>query len=211
MTKNVLATILVLVLLGAAAVAAGCGGSSSASDSSATTTASKPTYDAPALADNPAPAPDFALTNSVGKRIRLAQYRGKAVLLTFIYAHCPDICPLIVGNLHSALEQLGPQASKVKIIAVSVDPRGDTRKEVNRFLADHEMTGRMDYLIGAKKQLASAWRRYGVKVAGTPDSREVGHTAAVYGITAKGTEVALYPANFKVDWIVHDVPVLAAN
>jgi len=44
------------------------------------------------------------------------------VLLTFIYDHCPDTCPLIVGNLHNALFKLGPAASKLQIIAVSVDP-----------------------------------------------------------------------------------------
>jgi len=176
-----------------------------------TTSTDKPSYQAPALAENPAPAPDFTLQNSVGEQISMAQLRGKAVLLTFIYSHCPDVCPLIVGNLHSALEQLGPDASKVHVVAVSVDPKGDTRKAVNKFIAAHDMTGRMDYLVGSKRQLARAWKKYGVKVGGTPDSREVDHTAAVYGITAKGEETTLYPANFKVDWIVHDVPLLASH
>jgi protein SCO1 len=211
MTKN--ATRLLLALA-AAGLVAGCGSSSSGSGSSsdpATTAKGKPAYEAPALADNPQPAPNFTLNNSLGKPVSLSQFRGKAVLLTFIYSHCPDICPLIVGNLHSALQQLGPKASKVQVVAVSVDPKGDTVKAVNKFISNHDMTGRMEYLIGSKKQLARAWKQYGVKVEGTRDSREVDHSAAVYGITGKGTEVALYPANFKVDWIVHDVPLLAAN
>jgi protein SCO1 len=203
-----------LVLAAAAALAAGCGSSSSSSSSSDTGAASapaKPALQAPALADHPSTAPDFTLRDHLGKPVRLAQFRGKAVLLTFIYDHCPDVCPLIVGNLHAALAQLGPKASNVQIVAVSVDPKGDTPRTVRQFLANHEMTGRMEYLVGSHRQLSRVWRKYGVKVGGTPESREVDHTAAVYGITGRGTLTALYPANFKPAWIVHDVPVLARS
>lgn len=186
----------------------GCGGSSkSSSNSVAPTKAAK--LDAPAELQPPAPSPDFALRDSTGKLVRLSQFKGKAVLLTFIYDHCPDVCPLIVGNLHNALLRLGSQASKVQIVAVSVDPKGDTPRTVKAFLAAHEMTGRMEYLIGSLKQLAPVWKSYGVAVQGTPDSREVSHTAFVYGITASGKRRALYPSNLQPDWIVHDVPILA--
>jgi hypothetical protein len=48
--------------------------------------------------------------------------------VTFIYDHCPDICPLIVSHLHTALGELGPEAKKLQIIGVSTDPFGDTPK-----------------------------------------------------------------------------------
>ena len=166
---------------------------------------------APAVLQPPAPSPDFALRDSTGRFVRLSQFKGKAVLLTFIYSHCPDVCPLIVAQLHNALLRLGSQANKVQIVAVSVDPKGDTPKTVNAFLAAHEMTGRMEYLIGSLKQLTPVWKAYGVEVQGTPESREVGHTAFVYGITASGKRRGLYPANLQPDWIVHDVPILATD
>jgi protein SCO1/2 len=190
------------------ALLVGCGGSSkSSSDSAALASGAK--LDAPAELQPPAPSPDFALHDSTGKLVRLSQFKGKAVLLTFIYDHCPDVCPLIVGNLHTALLKLGSQANKVQIVAVSVDPKGDTPRTVKAFLAAHEMTGRMEYLIGSLKQLAPVWKSYGVAVQGTPDSREVSHTAFVYVITASGKRRALYPSNLQPDWIVHDVPILA--
>jgi len=167
--------------------------------------------DAPAELEPPAPSPDFTLRDSTGKRVRLSQFKGRAVLLTFIYDHCPDVCPLIVANLHNALVGLGSRASDVQIVAVSVDPKGDTPRTVKAFLAAHEMTGRVEYLIGSLKQLAPVWKSYGVEVQGTPDSREVGHSAFVYGITASGKRRALYPADFKPAWIIHDVPLLAAE
>ncbi len=87
-------------------------------------------------------APPLKLDDSLGQPINIDDYRGKAVLVTFIYTHCPDICPLIVGHLHAALSKLGPDAKDFQIIAVSVDPKGDTPKTVKKFLADHQMTGR---------------------------------------------------------------------
>ena len=195
-----------------AGLLAGCGGSSP-SHATASVAASENTaaLDAPAVLEPPASSPEIALRDSTGKLVRLSQYRGKAVLLTFIYDHCPDVCPLIVGDLHAALLKLGAQASKAQVVAVSVDPKGDTPSTVKAFLAAHDMTGRMEYLIGSLSQLAPVWRAYGVGVGGTPDSREVSHTALVYGITGGGKRLALYPAELKPEWIVHDVPLLASR
>ena len=118
--------------------------------------------------------------------------------------------PLIVAKLHNALLRLGSQAAKVQVVAVSVDPKGDTPETVKAFLAAREMTGRMRYLIGSFKQLAPVWKAYGIEVQATPERREVGHTGIIYAITASGKRIALYPANFTSDWIVHDVPILAS-
>jgi protein SCO1/2 len=157
--------------------------------------------------------PQFGLKDSLGHLVRVSQFRGKAVLLTFIYDHCPDLCPLIVANLHTALMRLGAEASKLQIIAVSVDPKGDTSATVKAFLAAHEMTGRMEYLIGSFRELAPVWRAYGIDVQASPDKREdvVGHSAFVYGITGRGAVAALYPPNLQPAWIVHDTPLLASN
>jgi len=196
-------------LIVVAVLRGGCGGSSKSSPgSAASATAAK--LAAPAQLQPPAPSPDFALSDSTGYPVRLSQFRGKAVLLTFIYTHCPDVCPLIVAKLHNALLRLGSQAAKVQVVAVSVDPKGDTPETVKAFLAAREMTGRMRYLIGSFKQLAPVWKAYGIEVQATPERREVGHTGIIYAITASGKRIALYPANFTSDWIVHDVPILAS-
>jgi protein SCO1/2 len=205
---NALATLVSLVALTAAV--AGCGSSSPpAKHRSTATTPGK--LQAPAQLNPPKPAPNFRLRDSLGRTVSLSQFRGKAVLLTFIYDHCPDVCPLIVSHFHTALTQLGANARHVQVVAVSVDPRGDTPKTVKAFLAQHLMTGRMEYLIGSRKELAPVWRKWGVAVKSTPDAREVDHSAFVYGITAGGYVKALYPSNFKPGWITHDVPILGAS
>ena len=136
------------------------------------------------------------------------------MLVTFIYDHCPDICPLMVGNLHNAQAELGPEAAKVQIIAVSVDPRGDTPQSVAAFLRAHRMTGRMQYLIGSRGQLEKVWRDWSILSKATPtkgDPDVVEHSALVYGISASGRITTLYQHDFTPQQIVHDVPILASE
>jgi protein SCO1 len=186
---------------------AGCG--SARSRSSSTQSLSQLDVQLQAPAQLRAATPQFALRDSRGQLVRLSQFKGKAVLLTFIYDHCPDTCPLIVANLHTALLRLGSAASKLQIVAVSVDPTGDTPATVRAFLAAHDMTGRMEYLIGSYRQLAPVWRAYGVQVQASPAQREVGHSAFLYGITGRGSVLVLYPPTFDPAWVAHDAPLLA--
>jgi protein SCO1/2 len=158
------------------------------------------------------PAPAIDLHNYRGELVTLSQYRGRPVLVTFLYTHCPDVCPLIASNLGLALRQLGPRASHAQLIAISVDPRGDTPAEVARFLSAHRLAASMQYLIGSPSQLARTWAAWSVgstTEVGQPD--RVAHSALVYGITASGTLKTLYPASFDPGQIVHDVPRLAAG
>lgn len=157
-------------------------------------------------------APPIHLRNYLGQPVTLGQYRGQAVLVTFLYANCPDVCPLIASNLRVALNMLGRRASEVQVIAVSVDPRGDTPANVARFVREHEMAGRMQYLIGSAGELAPTWAAWHVgseREVGQPQL--VSHSALVYGISASGRLTTIYPATFEPSEIAHDVPKLAAG
>jgi protein SCO1 len=158
------------------------------------------------------PAPPIQLRNYLGQPVTLAHYRGRAVLVTFLYTNCPDVCPLITSNLGVALNRLGAGAAKVQIIAVSVDPRGDTPASVARFLRVHGMVGRMQYLIGSPAQLARTWAAWSVGSTREPGQPQlVAHSALVYGVSASGKVTTVYPSSFEPSQIVHDVPKLAAQ
>jgi protein SCO1/2 len=160
------------------------------------------------------PAPPLRLKDSQGHQVDIDQYRGKAVLLTFIYTHCPDVCPLIVGNLHTAQSQLGPKGDDLQLIAVSVDPKGDTPTAVNAFLSERRMSGRMAYLLGSRPQLEKVWSDWGIVARTSPKKTDpdlVEHSALIYGISASGNVTTLYPAQFEPAQIVHDVPILASE
>ncbi len=161
-------------------------------------------------ANPPKPAASLQLKDSLGKTVNLKQYRGKAVLVTFIYTHCPDICPLIVSHLHTAQALLGAKAKNLQIVAVSTDPRGDNPRTVAAFLRKHRMTGRMQYLIGSKPELKKVWTKWNIVSNPSKTGRDlVEHTALIYGIAANGDITTLYPADFTPAQIVHDVPLLA--
>jgi protein SCO1/2 len=170
-------------------------------------------YHAEAVLSPATKAPPIDLRNYLGQRVNIDQYRGKAVLVTFLYTNCPDICPLITSNLRVAQNLMGAKvASKVQIIAVSVDPKGDTPKAVASFLARHEMTGRMQYLIGNAHELARVWEAWGVGSERDAEQPQfINHTGVIYGITASGMRETLYTAAFRPEAVAHDVPLLAAN
>src|SRR5438105_7307992 len=78
-----------------------------------------------------AAVPDFTLVNQDGKRIRLEQYRGKALLLTFIYTRCPlpDYCPLMTHNfaeIEKALMEWPELYTKTHLLSISFDSQHDT-------------------------------------------------------------------------------------
>jgi protein SCO1 len=207
------ASTVAVVTVAMVAAIAGCGGG----DGGSASTGKPKRAVAPAakfsgaVANPPKPAAPLVLRDYRGRLVDLNRFRGRAVLVTFIYTHCPDVCPLIVGNLKVARTKLGQDGRKLQILAVSTDPRGDTPKAVRKFLHEHAMTGRMDYLIGSRPQLARVWRRWGIIAkADRANPERVEHSALIYGISASGKLTTLYPANFKPEQIVHDVPKLAA-
>lgn len=157
----------------------------------------------------PKAAPALKLKNSLGEPVDLSEFKGKAVLVTFIYTHCPDICPLIVSHLKTAQAELGPKAKDLQIVAVSTDPRGDNPRTVAAFLKEHDMTGKMQYLIGSRPELGKVWTDWNIVAKPAKSGRDlVEHSALIYGIAADGKITTLYPANFDPSQIVHDVPLL---
>ncbi len=214
-SRSLISVLAAVALAAGVVLVSGCGSSGSSKQEAATSTtsAAKAAYKAEAVLSPPTAEPPLQLHNYLGQPVNIDSYRGKPVLVTFVYTHCPDVCPLIISNLHVAQNLMGKDgSSKAQIIAVSVDSKGDNRKTVTAFLKAHQMTGRMQYLIGSTPELARVWKSWGVgseRDAKDPDLVE--HSGLVYGITASGKRTTLYSASFKPATIVHDVPLLASN
>jgi protein SCO1/2 len=182
-----------LAVVALAAAATGCGGSKTAAPASPTLPKRYGT--------------DFALRDQSGRLVRLSAQRGKVVLVTFLYVHCPDVCPLIASNLNAALGRLGARAREVRVLAVSVDPRGDPPPAVRRFVARHHLRPEFRYLTGTRAQLAPVWRAYGIaqqQGRGTA----VGHSAVTFLLDRRGRPKYLYPPDTGPAVVTHDVRVL---
>ncbi len=162
----------------------------------------------------PQPAPPLAtLRNYDGTSFNLAQERGKVVFVTFLYTHCPDVCPLIASNLHNAYAKMTPTMRRdVAIVAVSVDPHGDTPGTVAAFVRQHELQGEARYLVGSAHQLGPVWEAWQVgSEADASNPGLVNHSALIYGVSARGKLTTIYTANFEPREIIHDVPGLLAR
>jgi protein SCO1/2 len=211
--RVILALVVVLVIAGGIALLATGGGANNTQALPGNASQTKDAAYDGGVASPPEPEPALQLHNYLGDPVNIDSYRGKAVLVTFLYTNCPDVCPLITANLHVAQKMMSPaEAAKVQIVAVSVDPRGDTRKTVAAFLARHEMTGNMKYLIGSSHELGQVWKAW--NVGSERDAQQpqlVNHSGLVYGISASGKVTTIYASNFKPGEIVHDVPALASS
>jgi protein SCO1/2 len=169
----------------------------------------------------PAPvAQDFRLQDVNGRWVSLSSLRGKVVILTFLYAHCPDVCPLIADSLHRAYGLLGATADKAAFVAVSVDPNGDTVTAIHHFLIEHHVQGELTYLRGTFAELRPVWAHYYVGsdvkevnpeavAAAKPAADRVGHTAIVYVIDPSGKIRTFLSGNFDPRDLVTDVKALA--
>jgi protein SCO1/2 len=69
---------------------------------------------------------DFALRDLEGRTRTLADYRGKAVLIFFGFTQCPDICPTALSRAADVMQRLGPEAERLQVIFVTIDPERDT-------------------------------------------------------------------------------------
>ncbi len=179
---------------------AGCGG---AAPRSAATHTNAPRFAGLAIAP-PAKAPSFALRDATGNRVSLAAERGRVVLVTFLYTHCPDVCPLIAEHLNQALRDLGSDRRDVRVLAISVDPRGDTAAAVRAYTRTHRLLPQFRYLIGRERQLAPVWKAYHV-AANPGDLDSVDHTAYTVLIDGRGRQRVIYDSKVRPLDVVRDV------
>jgi protein SCO1/2 len=94
---------------------------------------------------------DFAAPSSLGREVRLADYRGKVVLLFFGYTSCQDVCPVTLAHLKGLVRRLGPEADRVQVLFVTVDPETDTAEHLARYLAQFD--ARFVGLTGTREQV----------------------------------------------------------
>jgi protein SCO1/2 len=154
------------------------------------------------------PAPDFQLKDQLGNSITLAQFKGKPVVLTFLYTHCPDVCPLTAEKLHATMQSLGQNAQQVAVLAVSMDPKGDTAAAAQNFSKVHKMGDYWHFLLGAHDELAPVWASYSVDAQAATSSGTVSHSSAIYVIDKQGRERALLDNDFSSNQLAADLKIL---
>ena len=154
------------------------------------------------------PAPDFRLTTERGAKLRLSGQHGKFGLLAFLYTQCQDVCPIIAMQLNSVVRSLGERGKDVQILAVSVDPEGDTPKAVRAYLQSHHLGSDFHWLLGTRQELWPVWRSYNVAVSPEQGSDAIAHTAPVLLLDRTGRPRVYYQEPLNGWDVAHDLRLL---
>lgn len=155
------------------------------------------------------PAPSFRHADARGGELDTGSLEGTPYAVTFLYTQCPDVCPLIGQEIGQALELLGARSDEVAIVAVSVDPSGDTREAVRGWLDRLNLPDNFHYLVGSEAELEPTWDSYyaAPQVPGDPESS---HSASIWMVDAEGRIRTKFSAGAPVPPadIAHDFEVL---
>ena len=157
------------------------------------------------------PAPDLTLTDDRGNAFELSELRGRWVLLAYGYTHCPDVCPLTLGNLRSAKQLMGAASGKVAVVFVTVDPERDTVSALHDYLSHFgpDFVG----LTGSPAEIAVAAKAYNVRYSkvetGSSSGYAMAHSAYVYLIDPQGQWRLTYAFGVKPEEFAADLNYLA--
>ncbi|MDD5249143.1 MAG: SCO family protein [Rhodocyclaceae bacterium] len=131
---------------------------------------------------------DFALIDHNGKPRRLADFKGKAVVLFFGYTQCPDVCPTTLAAMRDTMRLLGADAARVQVLFATLDPSRDTPHLLAQYVPwfDPSFLG----LWGDEQTIAATARDFKVYYAkqpgAEPGSYSIDHTAASYVFDPQG-------------------------
>jgi protein SCO1/2 len=137
---------------------------------------------------------DFSLLDPDGKVRTLADFKGKAVVVFFGYTQCPDVCPTTLTEMQQVMTLLGPQADKVQVLFVTVDPERDSASILKQYVPafDSRFLGLRPADEAALEKVAKDFKIYYKKVPGTTSgSYTMDHTAGSYAFDPQG-QLRLY-------------------
>jgi protein SCO1/2 len=131
---------------------------------------------------------DFSLTNHHGKPARLADFRGKAVVMFFGYTQCPDVCPTTLATLRETMALLGDDANRVQVLFVSVDPARDTPQLLAQYVPAFHPSFLGVYADDkATAALAKDFKVFYARQPGTtPGSYSIDHSTGSYVFDPQG-------------------------
>ncbi|MDR3737954.1 MAG: SCO family protein [Terracidiphilus sp.] len=168
----------------------------------------KPDYRPTSEYHVPAPGdavPDFALRNQDGRVVRLSQFKGKELLVTFIYTRCPlpNFCPLVTRNFASIEKQLEADPklyAKTHLMSISFDSTNDTPERLKQYGSGYiggdakKAFEHWDFAVGDKRTVAEMAKFFDVGISDASDGT-INHTLSTTLIGRDGKVVKFYPGN----------------
>jgi protein SCO1/2 len=131
---------------------------------------------------------DFTLEKADGTKFASSQLGGKPYLMFFGFTHCPEVCPTTLYDVSNWLEKIGPEADRLDVYFVTIDPERDTAEFLGNYLSPFK--GRIIGLTGTPEEIDKATKGYHVfykKVPLDDGDYTMDHTASIFLIRADGT------------------------
>jgi protein SCO1/2 len=157
----------------------------------------------------PSPAYNFNLTDRSRVRVSLEDFRGKLVLVGFIYTSCPDVCPLLTSNFRQIQQELQDHiGSELVLVFITTDPKRDDPDRLEQYTRAYG--GRWFFLTGSLEELEAVWERYGVFVEEKEEPRGVVvyHSYKTFLIDREGRIRYIYVGIYDPRDVVADIKLL---
>jgi protein SCO1/2 len=153
---------------------------------------------------------DFRLNDHTGKPRTLADFRGKVVVMFFGYTQCPDACPTTLSELAATMQKLGPDAARVQVLFVTVDPERDTADLLSRYVPafNPSFLG----LYGDAAATAATAKEFKIiyqkQPGSTPGAYSMDHSAGTYVFDPQGRLRVFESYGQGPEVFAHDIRVL---
>ena len=151
----------------------------------------------------------LALTDHNGEPRTLADFRGKVVALFFGFTHCPDVCPTTLGEMATVMKELGPDAARLQVIFVSIDPERDTVDVLKRYVPLFHpdflgMTGSPEEIAKAAKEFKIYYQKQVLKGG----AYTMDHSAGTYLLDSEGRLRLFAQYGVGAPALLHDIRLL---
>jgi protein SCO1/2 len=152
------------------------------------------------------------LTDHDGKRRTLEDFKGKVIVLFFGFTHCPDACPTTLAELATVAKELGPDAQRMQVLIVTVDPERDTPEVLQKYVPafNPSFLG----LYGTPAETAAAAKEFKVYVQKQPQpggSYTVDHSAGTFIFDREGRLRLFGNYGVGAKALLHDIRLLLAS
>ena len=158
-------------------------------------------------------ARQFDLPDFDGRRRTLADFKGKVTAVFFGYTQCPDACPTTMAALAGVAKALGPDAGKLQVVFITIDPARDTGPLLKNYVTNFNPAFLALHGDDAQtKAVAKEFKVFYEKVPGkTADSYTMDHTAGTYLFDTQGRIRLFARQNTDVEPLAADIKALIAG
>lgn len=153
---------------------------------------------------------ELRLRDAGGRERTLADFRGKVVVVSFGYTHCPDVCPMTLANLATARKKLGDDAKDVQVLFVTVDPQRDKPELLGEYVPAFDPT--FIGLTGTPEEVTKATKEFHVYASARPakpgEDYTVDHSAQMFALDRQGRMRLVFAPDLAPEAIASDLRIL---